>query len=79
MNAKLDGAIKYWFRVAVIFFALYILYPLGGLCKAVWEGVKGFVQGVKDYRSGEAHRFFPPWSYTKQLLDEAERLRKEGK
>lgn len=79
MNAKLGGAIKYWFRVVVIFFALYVLHPLGGLCEAVWEGMKGFVQGVRGYCSGEAHRLFPPWSYTKQLLDEAEGLRKEGK
>ena len=79
MNVKLNVALKYWFRVVVIFFALYVLNPLKRFCEAFWEGVKGFVQGVRDNLSGGARRFFPPWTYTKGLLEQAKDLRKEGK
>lgn len=79
MNAKLKGVLKYWFRVVVIFFALYVLNPLERFCEAFWEGMKGFVQGVRGNLSGGARRFFPSWTYTKGLLGQAKDLRREGK
>lgn len=70
--------LKYVIRLVVVMFALYVLKPSEALCRASWSGVKGFVRGIKEYRSEQAHRAFPPWSYTKQLLDEINRMRKEG-
>lgn len=71
--------LKYVFRVIVILFALYILCPAGRLCRMTWSGAKGFVKEMKEHNSKQLHSAFPPWSYTKQLLDGAGRLRKEGK
>jgi len=70
--------LKYVIRVVVVMFALYVLKPFEVLCRVSWSGAKGFVRGIKEYRSKQAHRAFPPWSYTKHCLTEINRMRKEG-
>lgn len=70
--------LKYVIRVVVVLFVLYALRPSEMLCRAFWSGAKGFVRGVKEYRSKQAHRAFPPWYYTRQCLTEINRMRKEG-